>query len=198
MSQAIDVLVNRGYLERSPDADDRRRVTLQLTERGRQAVEAVARGVDAVDLQLLAQVPCDEVEAMRAGLLALARIKADGVATGAGRPRQARQLRHFSPIFPVRDMAVALAHYSALGFNSFAYDDGNTYGFANREGIGLQLAADPEHDPDRGASTYLVRVRRRMRSTQSGAGPVSAVAPGLSARRPTRSARDRTPTRMGT
>src|SRR5580658_9749291 len=32
VSQVVDTLVNRGYLERHPDPDDRRRVDLRLTD----------------------------------------------------------------------------------------------------------------------------------------------------------------------
>jgi len=53
----------------------------------------------------------------------------------------------------VRNLAAALAHYSALGFDTFAYDGGADYGFANREGLSLHLATDP--DPGRHASAYL-------------------------------------------
>ena len=88
--------------------------------------------------------------------MALAQIKRARVATGAGKLRPARQLRHFSPIFPVRDLASALSHYSDLGFGTFAYTDGAEYGFANRDGTGIHLAAHPDHDPERAAaSTYL-------------------------------------------
>jgi DNA-binding MarR family transcriptional regulator len=41
VSQAIDRLVRRGYLERSVDPEDRRRVSLELTVRGREALAAV-------------------------------------------------------------------------------------------------------------------------------------------------------------
>jgi DNA-binding MarR family transcriptional regulator len=155
VSQVIDILVSRGYLERSPDPDDRRRVALERTERGRQVVDAVLRGVQAVDDQLQERVTPGEIEATRAVLLALTDIKGASLATGTGRKRPTRQFRHFSPIFPVRDLADALAHYSSLGFDAFAYDDGGDYGFANREGTGLHLAADPDHDPAHHASTYL-------------------------------------------
>src|SRR5271166_4829725 len=37
VSQLIDIMVMRGYLERSADADDRRRMLLRLTPRGRAA-----------------------------------------------------------------------------------------------------------------------------------------------------------------
>jgi hypothetical protein len=67
-----------------------------------------------------------------------------------------RQLRQFSPIFPVRDMTAALAHYAALGFDAFPYEGEDDYGFAEREGIGLHLTTDPGHDPAHGhASAYL-------------------------------------------
>src|ERR1022692_2843516 len=158
VSQLIDTLVNRGYLKRSPDPGDRRRIALELTELGQQAAAAVQRGVQAVehqlpvqggvqavDLQLLERVSPEQIDAMRSGLLALADIKSAYLATGAGMRRRAPQLGRFSPIFPVRNLAAALAHYSALGFDASAYADGDEYGFANREGIGLHLAADHDH-----------------------------------------------------
>jgi hypothetical protein len=92
---------------------------------------------------------------MRTVLQALADIKSTRVATGAGRRRPARQLRRFSPIFPVRSLAAALDHYSALGFDASAYDGGHHYGFADRDGTGLHLSAEPDHDPAHAASTYL-------------------------------------------
>ncbi len=49
-------------------------------------------------------------------------------------------------------MAAALAHYAALGFSTFGYEGGGDYGFANRDGVSLHLALDPDHDP---GTTYL-------------------------------------------
>ena len=50
--QLVDALVVRGYLERSVDEEDRRRLTVQLTSRGR-AVAAIARAaVDRIDKRL--------------------------------------------------------------------------------------------------------------------------------------------------
>ena len=92
------------------------------------------------------------VEAMRAGLMALAEIKAETTSAGTAQRRPARRLRQFSPIFPVRDMAAALAHYTSLGFSTFGYEGGGDYGFANRDGVSLHLALDPDHDP---GTTYL-------------------------------------------
>jgi DNA-binding MarR family transcriptional regulator len=156
VSQAIDVLVSRGYLDRKPDPGDRRRIALELTDRGRDVVDAVVRGVDAVDLQLRERVSAEQIDAMRAALLALGEIKSASLTAGVGRRRPARELRSFSPIFPVVDLAAALAHYAALGFATLAYDGGDEYGFADRDGIGLHLAADGAHDPSRGAgSAYL-------------------------------------------
>jgi DNA-binding MarR family transcriptional regulator len=156
VSQVIDTLVKRGYLQRATDPNDRRRITLELTERGEQGVAAVLRGVQAVDLQLHERVSPEEIEAMRTSLLALADIKSKGLATGAAKPRRSRQFRDLSPIFSVTDLASAMEHYSALGFDTFAYADGQEYGFANREGVGLHLAVVPDHDPAHNTvSTYL-------------------------------------------
>lgn len=157
VSQVIDVLVNRGYLTRSPDPGDRRRISLELTGRGQEVVDAVLHGVEDVDQRLLARVSADQVEAMRVALATLAEIKVSGLESGAGWRRPARQFRQFSPIFRVRDLAAALAHYAALGFATQAYADGHDYGFANRDGTGLHLAADPGHEAGHwhSAAAYL-------------------------------------------
>ena len=53
-------------------------------------------------------------------------------------------------------MTAALAHYATLGFDAFPYEGEDDYGFANRDGIGVHLAADPGHDPAHShASAYL-------------------------------------------
>jgi catechol 2,3-dioxygenase-like lactoylglutathione lyase family enzyme len=156
VSQVVDILVNRGYLERNPDPSDRRRITLTVTDRGQEVVEAVWRGTEAIDQALAARVPAGTVDAMRTGLMALGDIKDATTSAGTAQRRPVRRFRQFSPIFPVRDMASALAHYASLGFETIAYEDGTDYGFANREQIGLHLTLDPDHDPTHGSgSTYL-------------------------------------------
>ena len=87
VSQVIDVLVNRGFLDRNTDPSDRRRITLRLTERGHEVVTAVWQGTEAVDRQLAARMSPEEITAMRSGLMALADIKAASTASGAGVPR---------------------------------------------------------------------------------------------------------------
>ena len=157
VSQAVEILASRGYLERNPDPGDRRRISLSLTPRGQQVVDAVVRGVESVDR------PAPGAGAGRAG-----RRHALGAAgpgrdqdrrrgrPGPGERRLPRQFRQFSPIFPVRDMTAALAHYAALGFDAFPYEGGDGYGFADREGTGLHLTADPGHDTAHShASAYL-------------------------------------------
>ncbi len=155
VSQVLDTLVNRGYLQRGTDAGDRRRVTLELTDRGREVVQAVVQGVDAVDLQLKERVPADQVDAMRAVLMALTEIKTQDLVSGAGRRRPARQFLNISPIFSVRNLKAALAHYAALGFHTLPYDEGDEYGFANRDGLGLHLAVHNDDDHTHRGSAYL-------------------------------------------
>ncbi len=56
-----------------------------------------------------------------------------------------------APIFPVRNVTTALAHYRALGFDARAYDeagpDGPIYGFIARDGVEIHLALFRELDP---------------------------------------------------
>jgi DNA-binding MarR family transcriptional regulator len=64
-SQLVDTLVLRGYVTRVPDPDDRRRVTVDLTERGRAAAVEIRGAVERIDAALLAAVGPDDVAAMR-------------------------------------------------------------------------------------------------------------------------------------
>jgi DNA-binding MarR family transcriptional regulator len=71
VSQLIDVMVMRGYLERSPDAEDRRRMLLHLTPRGRAAATVAWEAATAVDEALLNRLSADGVAALRSGLIVL-------------------------------------------------------------------------------------------------------------------------------
>lgn len=159
VSQVTDILVSRGYVTRGADPDDRRRVVLELTERGQRVVDAVLRGVDAVDARLRERASAEQIDAMRSTLGALGDIKMADAASGVGRPRPARQFRRFSPIFPVRDLGAALAHYAALGFDTRPYEDGSVYGFASREGTELHLEVHPGHDPGHSHGLAYLYVR---------------------------------------
>jgi DNA-binding MarR family transcriptional regulator len=152
-SQLIDLLVVRGYIERTTDTADRRRMTLIPTERGRAAATAVREGVQSIDGEVAKRISPADWVTFRSCLGALIEIGADkGEAAGESPTR----LLRFSPIFPVRNLRRALDHYKSLGFKVFAYAGGDQYGFAERDGVGIHLAAEPELDPLVGASeAYL-------------------------------------------
>ena len=62
-------------------------------------------------------------------------------------PATARtRLRSFSPVFPVRDLRRALAHYASLGFDVQPYTEGDGYGFADRDRVSLHLSLDTGHE----------------------------------------------------
>lgn len=82
-SQLIDALVQRGYLERCEDPDDRRRISLTLTERGLSVARAVHESVDLVERELRTRVPAEQIEGLRAGLIALCHMREERVQTGA-------------------------------------------------------------------------------------------------------------------
>ncbi len=75
-SQLIDTLVVRGYLTRQVNPEDRRRLTIELTERGKAAAVAVRAGVESVDAELAGMISPEELAGLRAGLTALAEIRA--------------------------------------------------------------------------------------------------------------------------
>jgi DNA-binding MarR family transcriptional regulator len=74
-SQLIDILVLRGYLNREVNPEDRRRMTIELTDRGRGAATAVRAGVEAVDAELAQLISPAELAGLRAGLEALTEIR---------------------------------------------------------------------------------------------------------------------------
>jgi DNA-binding MarR family transcriptional regulator len=74
VSQVLDRLVVRGYLERKQDLRDRRRVRLVLTERGRAAAAAARTAIEAVDRQLVTRVGRPRITQTRATLEALIEI----------------------------------------------------------------------------------------------------------------------------
>ena len=63
------------------------------------------------------------------------------------------RIRRIAPIFAVRDLDVAMAHYQRLGFTVRAYPGGG-YGYATREEVEIHLGVVPDGDW-RGCSAYL-------------------------------------------
>ena len=69
--QLVDTLVTRGYLDRTMDKDDRRKLTIALTERGRAAAATQAAAREKVDAELLASVGQDDLRRTRRTLAVL-------------------------------------------------------------------------------------------------------------------------------
>lgn len=74
-SQLIDTLVLRGYLERHTNTEDRRRVSLEVTDRGRAAAAAIHAAVQSVDAELAEMISARQLAGLRAGLIALCDIR---------------------------------------------------------------------------------------------------------------------------
>ena len=75
VSQLIDTLVLRGYLTRDVNPEDRRRMTIALTDRGRAAAAAVRSGVESIDTELARMITPSELAGLRAGLEALGHLR---------------------------------------------------------------------------------------------------------------------------
>jgi DNA-binding MarR family transcriptional regulator len=78
VSQLVDTMVMRGYLERRPDADDRRRMQLTLTPRGEEAATVSWQAATRTDEELERRLSADGVAALRTGLIALCEIGDEG------------------------------------------------------------------------------------------------------------------------
>ena len=60
--------------------------------------------------------------------------------------------KRIAPIFPVRDLGAALAHYERLGFATREYEGGD-YGYATRDDVEIHLGVVP--DMTARATAYL-------------------------------------------
>lgn len=88
VSQLLDTLVMRGYVERSADAVDRRRVKLKLTALGARASSLCRDVVDRIEQQLVQKLGARYVEHTRDTLAVLIELAADvESATPSSRPR---------------------------------------------------------------------------------------------------------------
>jgi len=72
--QLVDTLVLRGYLKREADAEDRRRFTVKLTERGWHAAAVQREERERIDVELTKRVGADTVAQARKALGALIEI----------------------------------------------------------------------------------------------------------------------------
>jgi len=69
-SKLADEMVQRGYLLRAPDPDDRRRTRLRLSAKGRRVRERAAAESAAIEAELRAAVGDRAVDGLRRALLA--------------------------------------------------------------------------------------------------------------------------------
>lgn len=69
--QLVDALVLRGYLARTPDGEDRRKLTVTLTERGVAAAATQAAVREKIDAKLIKRVGRENVNRTRRTLAAL-------------------------------------------------------------------------------------------------------------------------------
>ncbi len=83
--QLVDMLVLRGYIDRSVDATDRRKLTVTLTDRGRGAAAIQREVVNKIDGELSARVGKNEILRARRVLAAL---------IGIGHPEEEQEHEH--------------------------------------------------------------------------------------------------------
>lgn len=68
------------------------------------------------------------------------------------------EFRVVHPVFPVADVAAAIAHYERLGFDVESYDGGAYYAFARRGSVELHLALVESVDPTTSNVAIYLRV----------------------------------------
>jgi DNA-binding MarR family transcriptional regulator/catechol 2,3-dioxygenase-like lactoylglutathione lyase family enzyme len=150
--QLIDTLVLRGYVERTPDAEDRRKLTVTLTERGKAAAAIQAGMRQRIDAALTMRVGEETVSQGRRMLAALVAMGRNGIGDGA----VAGYCRSVMPILPTTDIARTQAFYRSLGFAMNKHSD--EFLMVARDAIELAFGLNLQHDPKTTAGCVYIRV----------------------------------------
>lgn len=154
--QLVDTLVTRGYLQRSVDEGDRRRLVVTLTDRGRAAAKVQATARQNIDAELDSRVGNAGVSALRRGLGALIDIgrngrerrtrstppNPDATQQAAAAPLQAQEIKAF---VPARDFELSKRFYADLGFEIPWSSDGLAYLHAGNASFLLQKFYNKDH-----------------------------------------------------
>ena len=85
MSKLVDTLTYRGYIDRRPDATDRRRICLDLTESGGKVLRAALEAVKSSFAGKLSQLGAEDLAAVSHGLQLLNQLFTV-IPSGAGEP----------------------------------------------------------------------------------------------------------------
>jgi len=81
--QLVDTLVMRGYVTREGDPNDRRKLVITLTDRGRDAASVQGAARDRIDAELHARIGDSGIRALKRGLAALMEIGREEKTEGA-------------------------------------------------------------------------------------------------------------------
>lgn len=138
--QLVDTLVMRGYLERRTDPQDRRRLIVSLSERGRDAASVQTQAREAIDRDLAERTGPSGVLALRKVLAALIGLGREASSTG-NKTAPPTRLRGAVPIVFVTDVQRAAGYFNEkLGFNiDFLHGSPPFYGAVSRDGARLHF-----------------------------------------------------------
>ena len=131
--QLIETLVARGYLKRDVDSEDRRRLTIGLTEQGRAAATVLSVAGASVDEALLSRIGPRDLERTRRTLFALVDIATDD---GAERKTEVSHLKGRATMeitnrresLDVRNSDLAQSRFSDAKLSFSCFDDVNLEG----------------------------------------------------------------------
>jgi uncharacterized protein len=179
-SRLVDSLVMRGYVERTADPDDRRRMNVVLTERGRGAAAEVLAAIDEVDRRFLDAVGPDEARRMRLALAALCALgdgeapppRPDATAEDAAAGYAEGRICYLE--LPSDDPERSAAFYRAVfgwttrerGDGALAFDGAGTVGGVWVTGV------PPESDPRAIVYVMVADAQRTLRAVEEAGGRV--------------------------
>jgi DNA-binding MarR family transcriptional regulator len=146
VGQLVDVLVLRGYLERTPDPDDRRRLNLSLTERGLAVAHAASVAIKGIEAALTERVGAELVAHTRETLAALAGLRGavTPVEAAPAAPPSTRFVKRRMDGAAFRDVSMACAVFDDVNLADSAFSNVNLKGAritnANLSGVAITNA----------------------------------------------------------
>lgn len=141
--QLVDSLVKRGYLERSVDPADRRRLVVGLTGQGADAASVIRSAVDNVDAALAERVGAGRLQDVRTTLRALADLGDDDAERHSRAPGSVSTANAAAVLY-VKELEPMRAFYERCFGMSGPEAAGGDYCVLTGGGWELSLVAVPE------------------------------------------------------
>jgi DNA-binding MarR family transcriptional regulator len=131
--QLVDTLVTRGYLKREVDSEDRRRLSIELTEWGRAAAKVLTAAAARVDEELRSRIGLKAIECARRALFVLVDIgrkmaNQEETSMSVTKGNATLEIVNGRKVLHVQNSDLAQSRFSDVKLAASSFDDVNMQG----------------------------------------------------------------------